>query len=309
MTLNLMAVTSRGVWQSSDNRIVQLPSGRVLVDDSMKFVAIGCPNGFFLLTYTGAGLLRDLPLSDWIRRFAAGPPRTIAETIELIRDRANEDLARPACRAGVHHSFVLGGFEVGAPWTGVITNIERRPDWRSYPPQHTFEVGAIGLHHGEKIGISDPYISVTGGGAEAVSPADRNLIEKLAHANPRPAEFRRVLAAVNRRTSAARHPAAAYVSPHCVTAYLSPSGAVETNMFEWPRQLGKPLEIPVPVIRDGIDMTDFAGMFDSIVSSFAMKDGSPIPVDEVARVRQEAIEQFETATGAPAVLRPKKPRR
>ncbi len=80
-------------------------------------------------------------------------------------------------------------------------------------------------------------------------------------------------------------------------------------MWAWPKGLSDPRDVAVPMIRDGIDMTDFAGMFDGIISQFTLEDGNPLPTEEVERVRQEATEYFQTTTGLPASFRLKKPRK
>jgi hypothetical protein len=87
MTLNLTIVSSAGVWQCSDHRLVELDprSGqvvRVIDDFSVKHVIFRCPDGSALLAYSGRAwllasyYLRRVGLCKPQKRSAAGahPP-------------------------------------------------------------------------------------------------------------------------------------------------------------------------------------------------------------------------------------------
>src|SRR5262249_17221605 len=106
MTFTLTLINRHGIWQSSDLRLTDPRSGASVDEYSCKHVALRCADGSALLTYAGLGRVHGVHLSDWLREFLRGENRSLDQTVQLIRQRASEDLGRVA--RSTHHMFVIG---------------------------------------------------------------------------------------------------------------------------------------------------------------------------------------------------------
>ena len=134
MTLTMTIVAPWGVWQCADHRLIWIDGGKVTdrEDFSVKHMAVRCPDGVALITYSGIGALdRKLHVSDWMRELVRGDNRrTVDGTLIRIREAATMDLARPGKAHGVVHWFVAGVFlqrgqareAVTAPGTELVLN-------------------------------------------------------------------------------------------------------------------------------------------------------------------------------------------
>jgi hypothetical protein len=192
-----------GVWQCADHRLVWIERGKATEreDVSVKHLAIRCPDGVALISYSGLGALdRKLHVSDWMRELVRGDNRrTVDGTLIRIREAATMDLARPAKAHGVVHWFVAGVFLQRRPWWAVITNQPGGP-------------GSPILDHFETIAEpadNPPRRLVAGKGMEAISAEDWALLDRIKMRQPRrPEDYARVLAGIHRRAQQSRHPAA-----------------------------------------------------------------------------------------------------
>ena len=208
-----------GVWQCADHRLVWIERGKASEreDVSVKHLAIRCPDGVALISYSGLGALdRKLHVSDWTRELVRGQNRrTIDGTLIRIREAATMDLARPAKAHGVVHWFVAGVFLQRRPWWAVITN---QPGGSGSPILDHFETIA-------EPADNPPRRLVAGKGMEAISAEDWALLDRVKMHRPRrPEDYARVLAGIHRRAQQSRHPARHAISEGCVTAYLPPIG-------------------------------------------------------------------------------------
>jgi hypothetical protein len=241
MTLILMGINERGVWQCSDRRVTLRKSGRetVLDDDSIKHVDLRFPDGSALLAYAGLAYLGTQHVSEWVVETLIGKQFSIVEALEKIRDRATADIG-----SRVHHDFLLGGFQNGMPWAARITNGAPRSDYLCVPPLGSFEMGGCG--------ITSPMVFFAGA-SRAVVPDDVKKVEQAVAANSAQKDLRRLLASVNRRAARAKHPHARYISEGCVSVSLDRNGGTSYQIFHWK---GFPERQPaIPSVWFGADTT------------------------------------------------------
>jgi hypothetical protein len=227
MTLVLMAVNERGVWQCSDRRVTlrerERERGRVreraIDDDSIKHVSLRFPDGSALLAYTGLAYLGNQHVSEWVVETLTGKQLSIMQALEAIRDRATAEIG-----SLTHHDFLLGGFQNRRPWAARITNGAPCADYLGLPPRRRFEMGGGG--------ITRPMVFCAGAYG-SVTPKDMRTIETALTANAAPEDLRRLLASVNRRAARAEHEHARYVSEGCVSVSLDPEGGTSSQFFHW----------------------------------------------------------------------------
>jgi hypothetical protein len=218
VTLNLTIINPWGIWQSSDLRLVDPATWKLVDDYSIKHVNFRCRDGDALLAYAGAGRVHEVDLSDWIRETLRGEIRTLNETFVALRENATRDLAPLLRPRGVLHMFSVGAFRNGQPWVAQIRNF-------------AVEAGV------PKAPALDRFETVT----KVIDPPGQGFI------------FGGLLAAINKRASATPS-GRKTVSPHCVTSYLPPTGwPGEMGFHELDRP---PVPLIVPTLLFGIDLTE-----------------------------------------------------
>lgn len=224
MSLNLTLLNQYGVWQCSDHRIIDLISRKIIDDSSLKHLPMLCTDGHLLLAYAGIGTMRaarsliEVPLAQWLREFLRGTPRTMAETIEVIRMRATTDLGRPLAQAGCRHMFTVGCFVANQPWLIQIANFERHTNAPLGPAVPTFTTvsRAISAMGYSSVLAGWPYDSlVLKYGGKYEEALDRE---------PRdPDDFSNLLAELNQRIARHLGPRGP-ISEHCTVTYTPPAG-------------------------------------------------------------------------------------
>jgi hypothetical protein len=246
VTLNLTIINPWGIWQSSDLRLVDPATWKLVDDYSIKHVNFRCRDGDALLAYAGAGRVHEVDLSDWIRETLRGEIRTLNETFVALRENATRDLAPLLRPRGVLHMFSVGAFRNGQPWVAQIRNFAVEAGVPKAPALDRFETVT-------KV-IDPPGQGFIFGDLKAVPAPDRAKLFALATRRPRhPSDYRGLLAAINKRASATPS-GRKTVSPHCVTSYLPPTG--------WPGEMGfheldrPPVPLIVPTLLFGIDLTE-----------------------------------------------------
>jgi hypothetical protein len=134
MTLLLGIAAPWGMWQSSDHRLTELPSRRLITDASMKHLGIKAVDGRALVTYTGIGRVDGEDVSDWLRKTLRGEDRGLEEIGQVIADRATREIGDAARRHEVMHAFVISAFLRGKPFVVVVAN-SSTPTAPASPPR------------------------------------------------------------------------------------------------------------------------------------------------------------------------------
>ena len=127
LTLVMSIAAPWGIWQCADHRLTHIDGGsvRTYEDTSVKSVALKCPDGIALISYTGVGAIgsANLHVSDWLRKLLRGETRSVDESLIYVREAATAILGKPAARLGIPHHFLVGAFLAGQPWVAAIANV------------------------------------------------------------------------------------------------------------------------------------------------------------------------------------------
>lgn len=261
MTLNITLINQHGIWQCSDNRLVDLVTGATLVDNSMKHVALRCPDGVALIAYAGIGLMKpDIEISDWIREILRGETRTVDESLVFIREAATRDLG-PALAGRYHHMFTVGAFLNGKPWLAQIRNFSVPSPLSPGPPLPEFMTVA------ERV----PSSGVVSTFGASVSSRDGKRLDRIANRRPRkPKQFMDLLASVSQATA---KKLSKTVSPHCLVTYAPPTGEPLKALFY--AAGGPPSAKASPFLLFGIDITDLENHAAALLA--AVRNGTDPP--------------------------------
>jgi hypothetical protein len=98
MTLIMGMSKAEGVYMSTDYRVTDSRTGKVLDDASVKFLDIRYPpvegGPRALLGYTGLATLEDgTPMGTWLRETIRGELEMFDESLRHLKSRLNRDVA------------------------------------------------------------------------------------------------------------------------------------------------------------------------------------------------------------------------
>jgi hypothetical protein len=178
----------------------------------------------------------------------------------------------------VEHAFLVGAFLQRRPWAAVITNT---PGPLGSTILERFETGAVPADE-------EPRRLVAGAGCNAISDADRALLDRITRHRPsRPQDYCQVLADVHCRAKHSRHPDRHTISEACTTLFMPPGGQGGKTTLHWhkPDSSGKTMP-PKPLVHLGIDATEIMAVLGDQV--LAMDAGQPLPDEEFSRRVDEA---------------------
>src|SRR3984893_2195614 len=195
-----MIINRSGMWQSADFRGTDPGSGCVVDDYLPKQVSLCCTDGSASLAYPGLAAAavanQRVRLSDWIRQVLRGESRTVVQSLIYLRERATADLGPVCVKRAIRHVFTIGAFLGVHPWVAQIRNFRFAPGVLE-PPGRDFYTAA------EQITDAGRFIAL--GTPNVVLPTDIRTLQQVANIQPRqPKEFRKLLAAVNRRAAATK---------------------------------------------------------------------------------------------------------
>ena len=112
MTLIIATVTQNHAVLASDRRVVELPSGRVLDDDSNK-TGLWCDR--LIIGYTGLAQVEGHRTDLWIAD-TISTCRSASDVVHVLRDRSTEVFGRmPYSNSIKRHAFVGVGWSMNAP--------------------------------------------------------------------------------------------------------------------------------------------------------------------------------------------------
>lgn len=258
-----------GVYMSTDYRVTNAVTGKLIDDDSVKFLTIHYPpdegGPTVLMAYTGLARLRDrekTPMATWIRSTLRGETDVIDPSMAHLKTRLDRDIA-PYGVGLIINMFVV---EPARRLFGAFTNV--KADW---------SVRADFLYHMAPLG--SPFCFANGAGARTVlrDPKLFGLMKSQLEVTPRePKDHMKLLSSINRRAAALD----ATVSPVCQVSFI-PANAKEgvaTTVF---REKGESAPITNPSLLFGIDLTDIMEQMGEEI--LAQQEGREVDTDAVAR--------------------------
>jgi hypothetical protein len=242
MTLNITVVNNFGAWQSSDHRITDPKSGRILDDKSMKHIVLRCPDGTALVAYAGIGRIGDITISDWLREVLRGDKRTVQESVIQIRESATADLAKLLYKNAMMHMFSIAAFIQEKPLIIQIRNFSVTRTNNNPRLVNKFLSVAIS----SRLGCSAIFPDIC-------QPEDRKMLVRIATKNPRdPKEYAKLLGMVNSRTALSN----GNVSPECVVTHMPKEGLPCHSEYFKGKNNRIDIGPNVPVVLFGVDVTD-----------------------------------------------------
>jgi hypothetical protein len=198
VTLYVMVISQSGIWACSDNRVTDLfrnGQTRPRTDFSRKHLSIKCTDGEGMIVYSGLAVFDGQQVGDWLRRSIRNVRITLDQMIDLIRSRADQDIAVWAAKASLPHAFLIGCWNArGDPVMVLVSN---------YEPGSRVVLDRFVVQSWHVVGTAVRII----GTYQAVAPRDFALLERIQRENVKPhslRDFLKLLAAINYR--AALHP-------------------------------------------------------------------------------------------------------
>jgi hypothetical protein len=187
-----------------------------LDDKSVKFVRIDYANGLrVLMAYTGIARLPDqTPVGEWLRTTLRGNADTPDDSMTLLRQRLDRDIAP----LGYGLIVNLLGIRGDERYFGVFTNIRLdrtiRPD---------FDYGMYAL--------PEPCVIGNGSGAkQVVRGGHYNRLVQQLDVRPRKVfNHMKLLATVNRRVAKVD----SSVSPHCHVSFINADNRFEPQSYQF----------------------------------------------------------------------------
>lgn len=238
-------------------------------------------NDAAVISYTGLGRIKSVDISEWLRKCIRGESRTLNQTFDYIRQRADARLAKYAKSLNLYHIFNIGAIIDGEPWAVIISNIQRTP-FDASTPAAEFSISAMR--------IEDKPLVIATGTTKAIASRDLNLLSSASQKRPRnPDDFQKLLAVINKRAS--EHPQhGKYISPSCYTSYIPSEGKPGGGRAHWWGQ--KPdRHLMQPTVFSGIDLTEQMQILARYVENLGERDADKIDNDEIDRALHAAGER------------------
>jgi DNA-binding XRE family transcriptional regulator len=258
-----------GIYMSADYRASRYGSGELVDDASIKFLTVQYPFEHIgpkaLFGYSGLAILRDgTPMGTWIRETLRGPADVFDESMALLRERLNRDVAPLKAPLQISLLVALGASRYIASHSNV-----RNP-------------GQPFVYKCQK--LTQPIAFAHGSGSTSVeASADVTLLKAQLNVKPRtPLDHMKLLAATNRRAAEKE----STVSPFCHVAYLNGDEQTqpEARVFTEPGEAPLPFEIPI--VFNGLDTTDMPREFHQHAQA-VLRGEAPEMGRRIRRLRKE----------------------
>ena len=273
MTLILGMVKAEGVYLSTDYRVSDSRTGRLVDDGEAKFFSIqfppieSGPRG--VLAYTGLARLRDgTKMSAWIRETLRGEAESFDDLMAHLLIRLNRDIS--AYREQLIINVLVQ--ESSRRSFGGFSNVEQRPGQGGY---------SIASSFGYKLDeVKSPFWFANGSGAAGLRRKDRRFMDSQLGVTPRkPSEHLKLLATVNRRV-AAREPT---VSPFCHAGFVGTERErSESIVFV---EKGESVPFQMPSLLGSVDLT---GIVRQVHENFeAHREGRQVEDWDIGEVNEE----------------------
>jgi hypothetical protein len=127
MTLIISAVTSRGVWQLSDRRLIDPNTGDVLTDSATKVFRLELTDAKACIGYAGVGSVADAEISEWLKRLFRGRSLDYRAARNLLAASATKRLG-PLVRD--LHEFSIAAVVSGQPRFEVVAADRTQRVWK-----------------------------------------------------------------------------------------------------------------------------------------------------------------------------------
>lgn len=211
MTLNLVIVSPKNVYQCSDFRL-SYRNGVITDHEAQKIVPVFAYRWRALVQFTGVAKTSSFDTSQCLANLQSQLDlrKTFLKWLKdkLLNLRKDIGISEP-------HTFSVTGFEDDLPFLFLVSNCERIDDMRGLvrAAKRSWEVTSTVQRH---------VAFATGSGASYINSDDLRAIRKVAHRNPI-GSVHRNLAELN-RIAATRAGPDGPISESCLTGQIAPDG-------------------------------------------------------------------------------------
>jgi hypothetical protein len=211
MTLNLIIVTPKNIYQCSDFRM-KYPGGTITDHEAQKIVPVLTFDWSALVQYTGTAKSVSFDTSQWLATLSSQVDKKAP--LRWLSDRLLET-GRRHIGVSDRHTFSVAGFEGEHPFVTVVSNFQ------SFDANR-LSVIPTGSRKWEATTRLGRYGAFATGSAEHLYLAELNALPKFARKHP-PNAVHRKLAELN-RTAAQRAGVNGPISESCFTGRMSLTG-------------------------------------------------------------------------------------
>jgi hypothetical protein len=280
MTLVLVMSKAEGVYLSVDYRVTELGTGRLLDDESIKFLQVTYPplqgGPRALLAYTGlARLPGGTSMGDWIRETLRGETEYFDQSMSHLLARLNRDVL------GLNQDLIINVVVAHAEkrYVGGFTNLERDVLGGVVRKK---EFG-YSLHE-----VTEPVAFVNGsGGIRALADGHMERIRPQLGLKPRRVkDHMKLLATINRRVAAEDQS----VSPFCHVTFM-PADADQGFTSHTFARPGESAPFTMPMLVVGLDLTEFSRDFHRAFEAFKGGDETAFDRDVDRDVANERLKR------------------
>lgn len=250
MTLILGMSKAEGIYMSTDYRVTDARSGRLVDDASVKFLTVHYPpdNGGpkALLAYTGLAILPDgTPTGVWLRETLRGETEVFDESMAHLGARLDRDVA-PRQIPLMINALVLHGAQ---RYFGGFSNLKITAE------KKVALEGSFGYTMQE---LKDPFVFTNGSGAARVLAGQHlDLLRSQLSVRPRKTfDHMKLLATVNRRVAAGE----TSVSPFCQVSFINADDKTSPTSHAF-LEKGEVVPFEMPILLFGIDVSGIARRF------------------------------------------------
>jgi len=127
MTLIISAVTSRGVWQLSDRRLIDPKTGDVVTDSATKVFRLELTDAKACIGYAGVGSVDHAEISEWLKRLFRGRSLDYRSARNLLAASATERLGPKVPEL---HEFSIAAVVSGQPRFEVVAVDRTEQAWQ-----------------------------------------------------------------------------------------------------------------------------------------------------------------------------------
>ncbi|MDT7043107.1 hypothetical protein [Candidatus Nitronereus thalassa] len=279
MTLVISAVSNKGLYQVSDRRLMNWSGTTTLTDDATKTVRLDLQDGKALVSYAGIGRVRDLQISEWLKRILRGQKLKYLEFRNLLAEKATQKIT--PLEATLHEFVIVANVE-GKPRFEVISSDRTGNYYNSGSARN----GVFGTFAPPRI-RSSVYFS--GSGRDALSRQDKRVaVQAIKRRNLTSQQFEAVL--VHLHLTAWKQQRNGSVSRDCICTHVDSQGGGWSHLHT---SNGTSV-YNLPSIMGGLPADDISKAIMKIVGpelSAAVREGRT-PRSTIAEV-QDALKGIE----------------
>jgi hypothetical protein len=260
VTLLIVLATPGATWFSSDHRLTEYPSGRVVDDLAPKTIGASQADGELVVAFTGLAKVAGLDTATWIAGRLKGAI-LVRQLVIRVMDEMNALFAGNATGRLIPHTFVMAGTERDESVVYAVSNVEH-VQGRPWVDQSEFRMS--------RIRVNEPTL-LTYGRREAVDANTRaNLLGALKRGPKGRKQIQQILIEANQRAAKVDKT----ISQSCTVRFSRRGGRGNARTVG----VDKPLERMDPFVFRGMHIDGFGAMWANLEVAMANERAKNIEV-------------------------------